>query len=135
LNDEDAVTQSFEQLLWLKKLNNIKSLIFSDIENWERNWVCMKKKWLYKLKECNSLYKKHIVNICSENNCSKIKVINEIKNETITKKTVFCFMNFTNALILYWVCSTLLFTQATITIIIDHQIRQLLTCNNISNLC
>ncbi len=96
---------------WLKELNDIKLLAFSNVENWERNWVCMKKRQLYKLEECSSLYKKHIVNICSENNCTKIKAINDrIKEWNKDKKTVFCFMSPTNALILYWVCSTLLFT-------------------------
>ncbi len=102
------VLSSFSQL---KELNDIKSLVFSDVENQERNWVCMKKKQLYKLEECGSLYKKHIVNICSEDNCTKIKVINNrIKEWNKDKKTVFCFMSPMNALILYWVCSTLLFT-------------------------
>ncbi len=96
---------------WLRELNNIKSLAFSNVEDWERNWVRMKKKQLYELKECSSLYKKHIVNICLKDNCTKIKVINDrIKEWNKDKKTVFCFMSSMNALILYWVCSTLLFT-------------------------
>ncbi len=96
---------------WLRELNNIKSLVFSDIEDQERNWVHMKKKQLYKLEECSSPYEKHIVNICSENNCTKIKAINDrIKEWNKDEKTVFCFMSPTNALILYSVCSTLLFT-------------------------
>ncbi len=96
---------------WLKELDNIKSLIFLNVENWERNWVHMKKKQLYKLEECSFFYKKHIVNICLEDNCTKIKVIKDrIKEWNKDKKTVFCFMSPTNALILYWVCLTLLFT-------------------------
>jgi len=96
---------------WLKELDNIKSLVFSDVEDWERNWVHMKKRQLYELEECGFFYKKHIVNICSEDNCTKIKAINNrIKEWDKDKKTVFCFMSPINALILYWVCSTLLFT-------------------------
>jgi len=102
------VLSSFSQL---KELDNIKSLVFSNIEDWERNWVHMKKKQLYELEECNFFYKKHIVNICLENNCTKIKAINDrIKEWDKDEKTVFCFMSSMNALILYWVCSTLLFT-------------------------
>ena len=102
------VLSSFSQL---RELNNIKSLVFSDVENWERNWVHIKKKQLYKLEECGFFYKKHIVNICLKDNCTKIKAINDrIKEWNKDKKTVFCFMSPTNALILYWVCSTLLFT-------------------------
>ncbi len=102
------VLSSFSQL---RELNDIKSLAFSDVENWERNWVRMKKRWLYELEECGSPYKKHIADICSEDNCTKIKVINNrIKEWNKDKKTVFCSMSPTNALILYWVCSTLLFT-------------------------
>ncbi len=102
------VLSSFSQL---RELDNIKSLAFSDIEDWERNWVHIKKRQLYKLEECDFPYEKHIVNICSENNCTKIKAINNrIKEWDKDKKTVFCFMSPMNALILYWVCSTLLFT-------------------------
>jgi len=102
------VLSSFSRL---KELDDIKSLVFSNVENWERNWVHMKKKQLYELEECSFPYKKHIVNICSENNCTKIKAINNrIKEWNKDKKTVFCFMSSMNALILYWVCSTLLFT-------------------------
>ncbi len=102
------VLSSFSQL---RELDNIKSLVFSNVEDWERNWVHMKKKQLYELEECGFLYKKHIVNICLENNCTKIKAINDrIKEWNKDEKTVFCFISPMNALILYWVCSTLLFT-------------------------
>jgi len=95
----------------LGELDDTKSLTFSGTEDRERNWVRMKKGRLYEVEECGSPYERHIADICSEDNCPKIKAINDrIQEWDNDEKAVFCSMGPTNALILYWVCSTLLFT-------------------------
>ena len=64
--------------LWLRKLVITKSLIFLNTKNWENNWVHIKQENLYELEKCDFSYEKHIMNICSEDYCSKIAVINNL---------------------------------------------------------
>jgi hypothetical protein len=91
----------------LSTLSNTTSLKFTDIENiyFVHNWVKMIFKRLYELQSTNSFYKKHIEKIYAFENSSKIKTIhNLITREWNSKeKTMFCIMNSTNALILYWI--------------------------------
>ncbi len=89
----------------LEQLSKTQSLAFSEVKDWDKKYVYFETDCLYDLKQVESLYEKHILNIIFEVNCSKIKVINILINDVWNKneKTVFCIMNSMNALILYWI--------------------------------
>jgi len=91
--------------LHLEQLSEIQSLTFSEVEDWDKRYVCFETNRLYDLKQAESFYEKHILNIIFKVNCSKIKAINMLINDVWNKneKTVFCIMSSMNALILYWV--------------------------------
>ena len=91
--------------LRLEQLSETQSLAFSEVEDWNKKYVCFEINCLYDLKKVESFYEKHILNIIFEVNCNKIKAINMFINDVWDKneKTVFCIMSFMNAFILYWV--------------------------------
>ncbi len=91
--------------LRLEQLSETQSLAFSEVEDWDKRYVHFETNHLYDLKQVESLYEKHILNIIFKMNCSKIKVINMLINDVWDKneKIVFCIMSSTNALVLYWV--------------------------------
>ncbi len=79
--------------------------MFSEVEDWNKKYVCFETNHLYDLKRVKSFYEKHIFKVIFEMNCIKIKAINELINHVWDKneKIVFCIMNSMNALILYWI--------------------------------
>ncbi len=89
----------------LEQLSEIQSLVFSEVKDWDKKYVCFEINHLYDLKKVESFYEKHILEIIFKINCIKIKAINMLINDVWNKneKIVFCIMNFMNALILYWV--------------------------------
>jgi hypothetical protein len=91
----------------LKTLSATKSLSFTNDENIKNEWITLIDKKTYELKMTNSSYELHIENICSIENCFKMKTINILITRTWNEneKTIFITMRSTNALILYWVNS------------------------------
>jgi hypothetical protein len=95
----------FSTFLRLSTLSNTASLKFIDMKNidFDHNWVRMIFNQLYELQTIDSLYKRHIEDICTFENSLKIKIIHALITKTweLEKKIVFCIINSINALILY----------------------------------
>jgi SNF2 family DNA or RNA helicase len=81
-----------------------RSLSFTGDEDTKNGWVTLVDKKTYELKVTNSPYELHIEDICSAENCSKVKAINILITRTWDEgeKAIFTTMGPTNALILYW---------------------------------
>jgi len=91
--------------LRLEQLSETQSLVFFEVEEWDKKYVYFETDCLYNLKKVKSFYEKHILNIIFKVNCSKIKAINMLINDVWNKnkKIVFCIMSSMNVLIFYWV--------------------------------
>jgi hypothetical protein len=126
------VLSSFSQL---RELDDIKSLVFSDVENWERNWVHMKRDSCMSLKNAvstrNTLWTYAQRTIVQRSKPSTT----ELKNETKTKDSVLLHEPYKCTHSVLSMFNSAIYSQATTTTTVGHQIRQLLTCNSISDLC
>ncbi len=89
----------------LKILKDTKNLTLLRIEDCQKGWICNQSSHLYNLVSCDSSYKVHVAEICSNHNFIKIAAINNLLQVKWNsgKKTVFCTMRSTVALIVYWV--------------------------------
>ncbi len=89
----------------LKILKDMKNLALLGIEDRQKDWICNQSSHLYNLVPCDSSYKVHVAEICSNCNFIKIAAINNLLQAKwdSDKKTVFCTMGPTVALIVYWV--------------------------------
>ncbi len=89
----------------LKILKDTKNLTLLKIEDRQKDWICNQSSHLYNLVPCDSSYKIHVAEICSNCNFIKIAAINNLLQVKwdLSKKTVFCTMRLTVALIVYWV--------------------------------
>ncbi len=89
----------------LKILKDTKNLTLLRIEDRQKGWIHNQSDHLYNLVSCDSSYKVHVAEICSNCNFIKIVTINNLLQVKwdLSKKTVFCTMGLTVALIVYWV--------------------------------
>ena len=89
----------------LKILKDTKNLTLLRIEDCQKDWIHNQPNHLYNLAPCDSSYKVHVAEICSNCNFIKIAAINNLLQAKwdSDKKTVFCTMGPTVALIVYWV--------------------------------
>ena len=98
------VISSFPRLGTLKSTRKLE-LTGEESMGKENKWVVKTSQSTYALEETESPYEEHLEDICAEDNCPKIKAINELIDIKWDKgeKAVFCTMGPVNALILYWV--------------------------------
>ncbi len=89
----------------LKILKDTKNLTLLRIKDCQKGWICNQSDHLYNLVPCDSSYKVHVAEICLNHNFIKIAAINNLLQVKwdLSKKTVFCTMRLTVALIVYWV--------------------------------
>jgi len=89
----------------LKILKDTKNLTLLRIEDRQKGWIHNQSSHLYNLASCDSSYEVHVAEICSNCNFIKIAAINNLLQVKwdLSKKTVFCTMRLTVALIVYWV--------------------------------
>jgi len=62
----------------LKILKDTKNLTLSGIEDCQKDWIHNQLSYLYNLASCDSLYKVHVAEICSNCNFIKIAAINNL---------------------------------------------------------